>query len=42
MFAQDVAAINTTEGHCCVVGELNKRVVLTPDVDSILDSMNDL
>ncbi|GLT81144.1 hypothetical protein SLA2020_525470 [Shorea laevis] len=42
VFAQDVAAINTTEGHCCVVGELNKRVVLTPDVDSILDSMNDL
>ncbi|KAI3416847.1 uncharacterized protein J3R85_015020 [Psidium guajava] len=42
VFAQDVVAINKTEKHFCVVGELNKRAILTPDVDSILDSMNEL
>ncbi|CAI9782682.1 unnamed protein product [Fraxinus pennsylvanica] len=41
-FAQDVVAINTEEKHCCSVGELSKQVVITPDVDSILDSMSDL
>ncbi|PON53635.1 DNA-directed RNA polymerase III subunit RPC [Parasponia andersonii] len=42
VFAQDVVAINNAEKHCCIVGVLNKRVILTPDVDSILDSMADL
>ncbi|KAI6679719.1 hypothetical protein NL676_033600 [Syzygium grande] len=42
VFAQDVVAINKTEKHFCVVGELNKRAILTPDVDSILDGMNEL
>ncbi|KAL2501418.1 RNA polymerase III RPC4 [Forsythia ovata] len=42
VFAHDVVALNTEEKHCCSVGELNKRVVITPDVDSILDSMSDL
>ncbi|CAA3022239.1 DNA-directed RNA polymerase III subunit RPC4 [Olea europaea subsp. europaea] len=41
-FAQDVMAINTEEKLCCSVGELNKRIVITPDVDAILDSMSDL
>ncbi|XP_056166480.1 uncharacterized protein LOC115668253 isoform X1 [Syzygium oleosum] len=42
VFAQDVVAINKTEKHFCVVGELNKRAILTPDVGSILDGMNEL
>ncbi|THG04399.1 hypothetical protein TEA_029247 [Camellia sinensis var. sinensis] len=41
-FAQDVVAINTEEKHCCVVGELSQRAVITPDVDSILNSISDL
>ncbi|CAK9144170.1 unnamed protein product [Ilex paraguariensis] len=40
-FAQDVVAINTEEKHCCIVGELNKRAIITPDVDSILGSIPD-
>ncbi|GAV72782.1 RNA_pol_Rpc4 domain-containing protein [Cephalotus follicularis] len=42
VFAQDVVAVNTTEKHCCLVGELKKRAILTPDLDSILSSMADL
>ncbi|GMH13754.1 hypothetical protein Nepgr_015595 [Nepenthes gracilis] len=42
VFAQDVVAINTEEKHCCVVGELNKRATITPDVSSILDSITHL
>lgn len=41
-FAQEVVAINVKEKQCCSVGELNKRAVVTPDVDSILDSFADL
>lgn len=40
-FAQDAVAVNNAEKHCCIVGELSKRLILTPDVDSIL-SMVDL
>ncbi|XVF35113.1 hypothetical protein REPUB_Repub18cG0116700 [Reevesia pubescens] len=42
VFAQDVVAVNTAEKQCCVVGELNKRAVLTPDVSSVLKSLADL
>lgn len=42
VFAQDLVAINTVEKHCCTVGELNKRVIVTPNVDSILSSLSDL
>ncbi|KAI4332673.1 hypothetical protein L6164_017563 [Bauhinia variegata] len=35
VFAQDVVAMNTAEKHCCVVGELGRRAVVTPDIDSI-------
>ena len=41
MFAQDVVAINTEEKRCCVLGELKKRTIITPDVDSVLNSMAD-
>ncbi|GAB2267767.1 hypothetical protein Dimus_002747 [Dionaea muscipula] len=36
VFAQDVVAINTKEKTCCVLGELNKRASVTPDVDLFL------
>ncbi|OMO91764.1 RNA polymerase III Rpc4 [Corchorus olitorius] len=42
VIAQDVVAINTAEKQCCVIGELNKRAVLTPDITSILNSLPDL
>ncbi|KAK7312088.1 hypothetical protein VNO77_35661 [Canavalia gladiata] len=35
VFAQDIVAMNTAQKHCCVLGEVNKRVVVTPDLDSI-------
>ena len=41
IFSQDVVAINAKEKNCCAVGELQKRAILTPDVDSILDSLDD-
>ncbi|XVE56405.1 hypothetical protein DITRI_Ditri04bG0006200 [Diplodiscus trichospermus] len=41
-FAQDVAALNTTEKQCCVIGKLGKRVVVTPDITSVLNSVIDL
>lgn len=42
VFAQDVVAVNSAEKHCCIVGELKKRATITPDVESILDSIADL
>ncbi|KAK7263858.1 hypothetical protein RJT34_31455 [Clitoria ternatea] len=33
--AQNIVAVNTAEKHCCDLGEVSKRVVLSPDVDSI-------
>ncbi|KAK4373100.1 hypothetical protein RND71_008484 [Anisodus tanguticus] len=38
-FAQDVVVVNTEEKYCSNIGELTKRVIITPDVDSILDSI---
>ncbi|XP_027356125.1 uncharacterized protein LOC113865631 isoform X3 [Abrus precatorius] len=35
IFAQAFVAINFAEKHCCVLGELNKRVDVTPDLDSL-------
>lgn len=34
-FAQDVVAMNTAQKDCCVLGELSKKVVVTPDLDSL-------
>ncbi|XVF54943.1 hypothetical protein PTKIN_Ptkin05aG0221500 [Pterospermum kingtungense] len=42
LFAQNVAALNTKEKHCCVVGEVGKRAVVTPDISSVLNSVIDL
>ncbi|OMO94871.1 RNA polymerase III Rpc4 [Corchorus capsularis] len=41
-FAQDVAVVNTAKKHCCMIGELGKRVVVEPDIDTVLDSVIDL
>ncbi|XP_039131745.1 uncharacterized protein LOC120268383 [Dioscorea cayenensis subsp. rotundata] len=38
-FAQEVTAIRTDMKQCCVLGELSKRAIVTPDVDSLFDSM---
>ncbi|KAI8564559.1 hypothetical protein RHMOL_Rhmol03G0190500 [Rhododendron molle] len=40
--AQDVVAINTVDKNCCALGELGKRAVVTPDIDSLLDNVIDL
>ncbi|XP_030463435.2 uncharacterized protein LOC115683144 [Syzygium oleosum] len=37
IFAQDVAAINTADKHFCSLGELGKRAIITPDIDSLLN-----
>ncbi|KAL8102663.1 uncharacterized protein LOC141676643 [Apium graveolens] len=42
VFAQDAVAINTEEKHCCVVGEINKRAIVSPDLESLLDSISEL
>ncbi|KAL2541932.1 RNA polymerase III RPC4 [Abeliophyllum distichum] len=41
-FAQNVVAVNTVDRHCCELGELRKRAVLTPDIDSLLVPTIDL
>lgn len=42
IFAQDLAVINTVDKDCCRIGELGKRAVVTPDIHSLLDNLNDL
>ncbi|TKW18151.1 hypothetical protein SEVIR_5G414200v4 [Setaria viridis] len=35
---QHVVALNTQEKHCCLLGEIeNRHVIVTPDVDSLLN-----
>lgn len=41
-FAQDVVAINAEKKHCCNFGEINRRAVATPDIDSILEAVSEL
>lgn len=41
-FAQDVVVVNQAEKGCGIIGELNKRAIITPDVDSILASIDGL
>ncbi|KAL5149359.1 DNA-directed RNA polymerase III subunit RPC4 [Glycine soja] len=40
--AQDLVAINTAQKHCCTIGEISKRVSITPDIDAIIDNLPDL
>ncbi|XP_066315544.1 DNA-directed RNA polymerase III subunit RPC4-like isoform X3 [Miscanthus floridulus] len=36
--AQHVVALNTRDKHCCLLGEIeNRHVIVTPDVDSLLN-----
>ncbi|XP_078432926.1 uncharacterized protein LOC144704384 [Wolffia australiana] len=42
IFAQDLMAINTKEKHCSLLGELNSRALVTPDIESLLESISDL
>lgn len=39
-FAQDLVSMNTEEKYCCGIGELNKRAIITPDIESILENMD--
>lgn len=41
-FSQDVVAINTADKQCCAIGELRKRAVVVPDLDSALNSVINL
>ncbi|XP_038879339.1 DNA-directed RNA polymerase III subunit rpc4-like [Benincasa hispida] len=41
-FLQHVVAINTKEGQCCDLGDIGKRVIVTPDISSLLNSMTNL
>uniref|UniRef100_A0A453HD24 DNA-directed RNA polymerase III subunit RPC4 n=2 Tax=Aegilops tauschii subsp. strangulata TaxID=200361 RepID=A0A453HD24_AEGTS len=38
-FAQEAVAINTYKKHCCSLGEVNKRAIVTPDIDYLVDSI---
>ncbi|ERN09518.1 hypothetical protein AMTRI_Chr09g32760 [Amborella trichopoda] len=38
-FAQEVAAINTRDRQYCVLGEINKRAIVTPDIDDLLKKL---
>ncbi|KAA3486152.1 DNA-directed RNA polymerase III subunit RPC4 [Gossypium australe] len=42
VFAQDVVAVDTAKKQCCVVGEVIKHAVVTPDMDSVLNSLGEL
>ncbi|CAH9107762.1 unnamed protein product [Cuscuta europaea] len=42
IFSQNAVAMNLEEKYCCNIGELNKRAIVTPDIDFILGSMPDL
>ncbi|ONK77093.1 uncharacterized protein A4U43_C02F3030 [Asparagus officinalis] len=41
VFAQDAAVINVEGKHCCFMGEVPKRVVVTPDIDHLLEALED-
>lgn len=38
-FAQEAAAINTNKKHCCSLGEVNKRAIVTPDIEYLVGSV---
>lgn len=42
LFAQDIVAINTVDKDCYMIGEIGKRAVVTPDIDSLLANDIDL
>ncbi|XAR71822.1 hypothetical protein NMG60_11018256 [Bertholletia excelsa] len=42
MCPQQVAAVNAVDRRCCMLGELEKRAVVTPNVDSLLNSVPSL
>ncbi|PAN06192.1 hypothetical protein PAHAL_1G245200 [Panicum hallii] len=39
IFPQEVVAINTREKHCCGIGDIGKRAIITPDINSLLGSV---
>lgn len=41
IFAEEIVAVNAKEKRYCVLGELRRHAVVTPDIDSLLDGKND-
>ncbi|KAJ0969358.1 hypothetical protein J5N97_022235 [Dioscorea zingiberensis] len=41
IFPQDVVAINTDEKHCCILGNIDKRAVVSLDVEYLLSAKMD-
>ncbi|CAK9325005.1 unnamed protein product [Citrullus colocynthis] len=41
-FLQHVVAINPEKGQCCDLGDIGKRVIVTPDISSLLNSVTEL
>lgn len=39
VFAQELMAVNAGGGKCCFLGDISQRVVLTPDVDKLLEGL---
>jgi DNA-directed RNA polymerase III subunit RPC4 len=38
-FAQEAVAINTNKKHCCSLGEVNRRAIVTPDIEYLVGSV---
>ncbi|KAM0909514.1 hypothetical protein ACQ4PT_014779 [Festuca glaucescens] len=38
-FAQAAVAINTNKKHCCSLGEVNRRAIVTPDIEYLVGSV---
>ncbi|CAH2073423.1 unnamed protein product [Thlaspi arvense] len=41
-FAQDVMVVDSSEKKCCLVGDVYRHAVLTPDIDSILKDIDNM
>lgn len=42
MFAQDAAVISVKEKKCCILQNITRRVVVTPDIDALLESVKNM
>jgi hypothetical protein len=42
VFAQELAAVNPVDRHCLFLGDIHQRVVLTPDIDRLLNRGGDV
>ncbi|KAK4777266.1 hypothetical protein SAY87_017453 [Trapa incisa] len=42
IFPQNVVAVNAVDRKFCILGDIEKRAIVTPDIDSILDTAIDM